>query len=422
MNQKQFAELLDGFKGLLLRTCQPIADRVKAIEEWKAGIPADLKGERGADGLPGKDGVDGADGKDGRDGLDGKDGAPGPAGERGEPGQKGDPGADGAAGRDGKDADPEVMVKMVADAVAVALPAAVEKALEARLADMVAKAAELVPRPKDGADGAAGRDGRDGLDGKSVDPAEVEAIVAKHVAAIPAPKDGINGKDGRDGVDGKGVDVAEVMELVVKAVEALPKPADGKDGRDGINGKDGEHGRDAVQIDTLAGIEPLRRYQRGTYAMFRGGEVKAFRQTDLMPADAEDIEKFGWSVVRNGVNEFAVESADDGRTVAIAAKMTDGRVVMKTVDFPVVIDRGIFKSGDIYKQGDGVTWDGSFWIAQRSTDAGEKPGDASGAFRLAVKKGRDGRDGLKGEKGDRGAEGRDGKDLTHYNPQTGDKW
>lgn len=57
---------------------------------------------------------------------------------------------------------------------------------------------------------------------------------------------------------------------------------------------------------------------------------------------------------------------------------------------PVVIDRGVFSEGKTYEPGDGVTWGGSFWIAQESTT--EKP-DSTKGWRLAVKKGRDGKDG-----------------------------
>nr|WP_278374925.1 hypothetical protein [Brucella anthropi] len=57
---------------------------------------------------------------------------------------------------------------------------------------------------------------------------------------------------------------------------------------------------------------------------------------------------------------------------------------------PVVIDRGVFSEGKTYEPGDGVTWGGSFWIAQENTT--EKPDSAKG-WRLAVKKGRDGKDG-----------------------------
>ncbi|PQZ30927.1 hypothetical protein CQZ93_13095 [Ochrobactrum vermis] len=57
---------------------------------------------------------------------------------------------------------------------------------------------------------------------------------------------------------------------------------------------------------------------------------------------------------------------------------------------PVVIDRGVFSEGKTYEPGDGVTWAGSFWIAQEATT--DKPDSAKG-WRLAVKKGRDGKDG-----------------------------
>jgi hypothetical protein len=47
-----------------------------------------------------------------------------------------------------------------------------------------------------------------------------------------------------------------------------------------------------------------------------------------------------------------------------------------------------------YRKGDGVTWGGSFWIAQKDAPEG-RPG-LSDDWRLAVKKGRDGRDGRDG--------------------------
>lgn len=53
------------------------------------------------------------------------------------------------------------------------------------------------PRGEDGSDGGPG------ADGKSVDPAEVEALVRRTVDEIPRPRDGIDGRDGRDGIDGK---------------------------------------------------------------------------------------------------------------------------------------------------------------------------------------------------------------------------
>lgn len=94
-------------------------------------------------------------------------------------------------------------------------------------------AAALIPVPKDGADG---------LPGKDADPELISQLVADAVAKIPAPADGKDGVDGRDGVDGKGVDPETVKQMVTVAIAEIPVPkngADGKDGRDGQDGKDG---------------------------------------------------------------------------------------------------------------------------------------------------------------------------------------
>jgi hypothetical protein len=55
---------------------------------------------------------------------------------------------------------------------------------------------------------------------------------------------------------------------------------------------------------------------------------------------------------------------------------------------PSIKDCGVWKEGE-YRAGDGVTWDGSFWIAQRNTTT--KPNRPDSDWRLAVKRGRDGR-------------------------------
>jgi len=311
-----------------------------------------------------------------------------PADLRGEPGRDGKDGHDGV---DGKDADPEAMRAAVAAAVA-----------------------ELPPA-KDGRDGTDGRDGKDGVNGKDIDPDAVKelaaaivaamlpAAVAEAVAALPRA---VDGKDGRDGIDGKGVDMltleATVRGLVAESVAAIPQP---KDGRDGVDGKDG---RSAIEIDVRRGLDPTRKYQPGEHVAYRGGVIRSYRQTDAMPEGAQ-LEDHGWHVVQNGIDDLAADWADDGRTVAIAIRMTDGTTTVKQLTVPLAIDRGVYDEATVYQRGDGVTWDGSWWIAQRAAATAEKPG-ASDAWRLAVRKGRNGRDGLKGEPGQRGAQGRDGVD------------
>jgi hypothetical protein len=52
------------------------------------------------------------------------------------------------------------------------------------------------------------------------------------------------------------------------------------------------------------------------------------------------------------------------------------------------IYRGVMKPGDEYERGDIATWDGSLWLAQRTTT--DKPG-TSDAWQLITKRGRDAR-------------------------------
>lgn len=237
---------------------------------------------------------------------------------------------------------------------------------------------------RDGQDGEPGKDGADGTagergqDGKDADPEEIAAAVAsevsKAVAGLPVPQ---NGKDGRDGIDGKdGVGLASALigrngELIVTLTNGDTKDLglivgkDGTAGRDGSDGKDGAAGSDGFGFDDMTetveddGRTIVRRYQRGE-------EVKEFRHTIAVP-----------------------------------------------------IDRGVYKAGETYKAGDGVTCGGSWWLARKDTDA--RPDSGSEDWRLAVKRGRDGKDGKDGERGIQGKAGEAGKDLTQLGPN-GQKW
>jgi hypothetical protein len=92
----------------------------------------------------------------------------------------------------------------------------------------------------------------------------------------------------------------------------------------------------------------------------------------------------------DGIDGLGFENMDvlhDGeRTVTF--RLSRGDMVK---DFPLVIpaiiDRGVWKAGR-YAKGDGVTWDGSFYIAQTDTEG--QP-SASKEWRQAVKAGRPGR-------------------------------
>jgi len=268
-----------------------------------------------------------------------------------------------------------------------------------------------------------GKDGRDGKDGKSPDLITVGACVAEllpplveraqtalcaridlAVAGIPVPKDGVDGKDGRDG---KGVD-AEVVRAIVAsevvfAVEQIQVPKDGKDGlpgapgkdgrdgrdgkdgRDGNDGIDGAAGRDAAEIEIVA-IDVGRSYQRGSFAQYRGGLIRAFRRTD--PITNAGLEACGWNVVVQGILEEREEVLDEGRRIKRTTIYTDGREMVREFKTACILYRGVWREGT-FERGDTVTWGGSSWHCEETTT--DKPGD-SRAWRLMVKEGRPGRD------------------------------
>ncbi|RVO34818.1 hypothetical protein [Sinorhizobium meliloti] len=94
-----------------------------------------------------------------------------------------------------------------------------------------------------------------------------------------------------------------------------------------------------------------------------------------------------------GEDGFGFDDLDvtyDGEKTFTLTFMQGERVKEFSFAMPVVIDRGVYRDGSEYKAGDGVTWGGSFWIAQKDTSA--KP-DAGDDWRLSVKRGRDGKNG-----------------------------
>lgn len=91
-----------------------------------------------------------------------------------------------------------------------------------------------------------------------------------------------------------------------------------------------------------------------------------------------------------GFDDLAVEY-DGERKFSFVLQKGD---VTKRFDFeaPIVLDRGVYKEGSGYVKGDGVSYTGCFWIAQKETTS--KPG-TDATWRLAVKKGRDAKDPVK---------------------------
>lgn len=196
--------------------------------------------------------------------------------------------------------------------------------------------------------------------GKDADPAETEEMVVKHVERVLAgwerPKNGLDGKDGAPG-------------------------ADGKDGAPGINGKDGADAIDAM-IDRDGNLVlTLSDGRMKNVGLVVGKDGEAGRD-GIKGADGAD---------GVGFDDMSCEIRDDG----VYLVWEKGELV-KEARIPIPMDRGIYKQGQTYRAGDGVTWGGSFWIAQEET--AEKP-DTGKGWRLAVKKGRDGKDAADPKKG-----------------------
>lgn len=230
-------------------------------------------------------------------------------------------------------------------------------------------------------------------DGKSIDAEEVRAMLAELVAAAV--------KQIRVPQDGKDFDPQLMLQAVAEAVGKIEKPKDGTSvhpdtvarmvheevEKAAAKIKVPKDGLDAAQIKPLHAIDQTRSYPSGTWALHAGGMVCSFRGTD-----AGDVsEKNGWNVVLNGIAEETMDVAEDLRTIGMARRYTDGTVIVKTLKFPVMIDRGLFAYDRQYEAGDVVTWAGALWISRTAT-IGVEPRNSDGDWRLAVKRGRDGKD------------------------------
>lgn len=363
-------EMLEAVKSFVARALTPLSKRIDDLQARLNAIPAGPKGDKGDPGESIR-------------------------GEKGEPGVE------------GKSVDVAALVEQVTSGC---------RAWATQLFDSV-------PKPKDGAAGAKGDKGDTGPAGKDADPAAIRAEVMKAVGELPVPK------DGKDGVPGKDADPETVKQLVAAAVAAIPKPADGKDGVPGARGpagesikgdkgdsgkdaepvhpdtiarmvleevqravaalpraKDGEPGRDALAIDVLPGIEESKSYPRGTQAQYRGGEIRAIRNTDPI---TEGLDKAGWTVIRNGIADEEEEILDEGRTIKRRTVYTDGSMFVREHKTSVLIYRGVWREGE-FQRGDIATWSGCSWHCEKTTS--DKPG-TSDAWKMMVKSGRDGKDG-----------------------------
>lgn len=270
------------------------------------------------------------------------------------------------------------------------IPSADEVAARIDLGALAKSAAEMVPPPQD-ADMEALKEHLSELvkaipapaDGQSVTVEDVAPLireeVAKAVAEVPPAKDGESVT-----VD----DVRPILaDLVGKAVADLPPPAPGKDAdMEALRAHLGDLVK-GIQLPTVPTIDEVAATFERRFSDLTLSWERQARETFDKAADRMPIPKDGRDALP--LECFDLALGEDGRTVTV--KMQAGDVVVeKSVRIASVIDRGVFSAEKSYEQGDGTTYGGCYWIAQKDAPEGVPGGSAD--WRLAVKKGRDGKD------------------------------
>lgn len=199
---------------------------------------------------------------------------------------------------------------------------------------------------------------------------EVDALVKKHIAKLD-----LKGEKG----DSPSKD--EIDYAVKTYVATLNLKGD--------KGDQGDNGLDALKIDILPEIDPIRSYSKNTYASHDGGVWRAYKSTD--PLGTKEPERQGWELVLRGISAIEVYQLGE-KSVAVKTKMTGGKDFIHKVDLPMMSYKGVWQEGE-FTEGDVVTWGGSAWYCKATTTT--KPGeviDGQSDWKLAVKKGRDGKD------------------------------
>lgn len=238
-------------------------------------------------------------------------------------------------------------------AIALALAPIVKQHVEAATAPLLRRIDELEARATvPGKDGSDGRDGADGKDGAAASEEQIAAAVERYLSANPPPAgaDGLNGKDGADGERG----------------------LDGKDGRDGADGI----GLAGAMIDRDGELN----------VTLTNGEVR--KLGPVLGRDGRDGSDGERGVAGFSLDDFVSELRPDDKILVLSWDGGETRYSHELF-VPYVRDCGVWAPDQSFLKGDGVTWAGSFWIAQ--DDTSDKP-DGSKSWRLAVKRGRDGKD------------------------------
>lgn len=245
-------------------------------------------------------------------------------------------------------------------------------------------------------------------DGKDADPAEIEALraeIATVKAAIPAPMEmpDLSGLATKADVDAvrEAIPVApDLSDFATKAeiadvrsaIPTLPDPVDLSDYalKSEIPVIPKQHDY-APEIAALAAKVDGVKMPEVIHGKDGAGVAEARQNADgelILKLTTGDTINAGKVRGDDGIG-FDDLNVEDGEREFVVVFTKGERVERFPVEKPVILDRGVWREGS-HRKGDGVTWAGSFWIAQRDTE--DKP-ETSDAWRLAVKRGREGKSG-----------------------------
>lgn len=219
-----------------------------------------------------------------------------------------------------------------------------------------------------------------------VETPDVKSLVEAEVAKLPVAKDGEPGRDGKD------ADPEVIRTMVAEAVAEIPRP-------------------EPLPAPTLTDLAPMvdeavQRAFSGLPAAKDGVSLAGAiidRAGNLVVTLSDGTTRELGPVVGKdgdpgrdgepGPAGFSLDDFDitrpDERTMILAFTRGD-RTDTYEIGLSAFLDKGVFKDGQDYETGDGVTWGGSYWLAQEATK--ERPGEGSTAWRLAVKRGANGKD------------------------------
>lgn len=170
------------------------------------------------------------------------------------------------------------------------------------------------------------------------------------------------------------------VELTAKVhaeVDRIPRPRDGRDGTDG------QHGKDAKVLPPVP-YAAGKTYGFGDWVLHDGGVWIAARSTD----DEPHCDSPAWDCVVPGVKSLETIQGADPRVVELHYELSNGHTAKHAVRFGLPIARGVYNENNTYEVNDLVTFDGSWWEAQRAGKLG-RPTIDPGAWRLTIKHGRD---------------------------------